>query len=113
MVVDTGDGEGYVAKPVGIYIATDRLQQLFAGVPDVFIVDDGYACLRGEELRELMEACGALRYPRTEKAPHAPHWNHRMQALRLHEGHAQPSSYHDHVAKGQLNGFQKLLYQLP
>jgi hypothetical protein len=35
MVVDTGDGKAYVAKPGDIYIATDRLQQLFAGVPDI------------------------------------------------------------------------------
>ncbi len=34
MVVDTGDGKTYVAKPSEAYIATDRLQQLFAGVPD-------------------------------------------------------------------------------
>ncbi|WP_414703489.1 sacsin N-terminal ATP-binding-like domain-containing protein, partial [Pseudomonas aeruginosa] len=42
MVVDTGDGKGYVAKPGEIYIATDRLQQLFAGVPDILIVDNEY-----------------------------------------------------------------------
>jgi len=64
MVVDTGDGESYFAKPGDIYIATERLKQLFAGVPGVFIVDNTYDCLRGEEMRELLEACGALRYPR-------------------------------------------------
>lgn len=51
MVVDTGDGKGYVAKPGGIYIATDRLKQLFAGVPDILIVDNEYDCLRGEDTR--------------------------------------------------------------
>ncbi|MFM5700578.1 MULTISPECIES: sacsin N-terminal ATP-binding-like domain-containing protein [Aeromonas] len=62
MVVDTGDGKGYVAKPGEIYIATDRLKQLFEGVADVFIVDDKYDCLRGEDIRDLLVSCGASRY---------------------------------------------------
>lgn len=113
MVVDAGDGEGYVAKPGGIYIATDRLKQLFAGVPDVLIVDDRYACLRGEEMRELLEACGALRYPRPEKAPNEPHWSDRLKALRLQAGHAETSGYSDNVEDWMLQGFQDLLDHLP
>jgi len=62
MAVDTGDGKGYVAKPGEIYIATDRLQQLFAGVPDILIVDNEYDCLRGEDIRDLLVSCGASRY---------------------------------------------------
>lgn len=58
MVVDASDGK----KPGDIYIATDRLKQLFAGVPDVLIVDDEYDCLRGEAIRDLLVACGASRY---------------------------------------------------
>lgn len=61
MVVDTGDGKTYIAKPGDIYIATDRLQQLFAGVPDILIVDNEYDCLRGEDIRDLLVACGAIR----------------------------------------------------
>lgn len=62
MVVDTGDGKTYVAKPGEAYIATDRLQQLFTGVPDILIVDNEYDCLRGEEIRDLLVSCGASRY---------------------------------------------------
>ncbi|MFM5070295.1 sacsin N-terminal ATP-binding-like domain-containing protein [Aeromonas veronii] len=62
MVVDAGDGKGYVAKPGEIYIATDRLQQLFAGVPEILIVDNEYDCLRGEDIRDLLVSCGASRY---------------------------------------------------
>lgn len=113
MVVDTGDGTGYVAKPGGIYIATDRLKQLFTGVPDVLIVDDGYPCLRGEEMRELLEACGALRYPRPEKAPVEHHWSDRLKALRVRAGHAETSGYSDNVEDWTLQGFQDLLDHLP
>ncbi len=62
MVLDTADGESYVAMPGDVYIATDRLKQLFVGVPGVLMVDDGYACLRGEDIRDLLVACGASRY---------------------------------------------------
>lgn len=113
MVVDTGDGKGYVAKPGSIYIATDRLKQLFVGVSDVFIVDDGYACLRGEEMRELLEACGALRYPRPEKAPDESHWSDRLKALRVGAGHAETSGYSDRVEDWTLQGFEDLLDHLP
>lgn len=113
MVVDTGDGTEYVAKPGGIYIATERLKQLFAGVPEVLIVDDGYDCLRGEEMRVLLEACGALRYPRPEKAPFEHHWSDRLKALRVRAGHAETSGYSDTVEDWTLQGFQYLLDHLP
>lgn len=69
MVVDTGDDKAYVAKPGDIYISTERLQQLFAGVPGIFIVDNEYDCLRGEEIRELLVSCGASRYLMPEATP--------------------------------------------
>ncbi len=69
MVVDTGDGKDYVAKPSTVYIASDRLKQLFVGVDGVFIVDDKYECLRGEDIRDLLIACGASRYLRLESVP--------------------------------------------
>jgi hypothetical protein len=71
MVVDTGDGKEYVAKPGDVYIATDRLKQLFAGVPDVLMVDDEYSCLRGEDIRDLLVACGASRYLAPQSIPSA------------------------------------------
>lgn len=61
-VVDSGDGKGYVATPSQCYIATERLQQLFADVPGILIVDNEYGCLRGEEIRDLLVSCGASRY---------------------------------------------------
>jgi hypothetical protein len=48
------------AKAYGL--AAARLKELFAGIPGIRIVDDSYDCLRGEEVRELLEACGATRY---------------------------------------------------
>jgi len=113
MVVDGGDGTGYVDKPGNVYIATDRLKQLFDGVPEVMIVDDTYPCLRGEDVRELLEACGALRYPRPEKAPVEHHLCDRLKVLRVRAGHAETSGYSDNVEDWTLHGFQDLLDHLP
>jgi hypothetical protein len=62
MAIDAGSGTTFVDIPGNVYVASDRLKQLFAGVPDVVIVDDTYNCLRGEDVRELLVACGASRY---------------------------------------------------
>ena len=60
--IDTGDGSKGVWRPGEVYLATERLKELFAGVRGVLIIDDTYACLRGENVRELLESCGATRY---------------------------------------------------
>jgi hypothetical protein len=64
MVVDIGDESKWRSKPDSVYLATDRLKELFAGVERMFLVDDAYAALRGEQVRDLLEACGAARYIR-------------------------------------------------
>src|SRR5262249_3476940 len=48
--------------PEYLYLATARLKDLFKGVSNVKLVDDSEGCLRGEDIRELLEACGAARY---------------------------------------------------
>lgn len=112
MVVDSGDGQGYVDRPGNVYIATDRLKMLFAGVPDIMVVDDGYPCLRGEEIRELLEACGAVRCPRPVAAPHALSYEERRELRRM-AGHEESSGVNDEVIDWLLQGFDKLLKLLP
>jgi hypothetical protein len=59
---DQGDGAQRMAKPVDVYLATERLVELFARVGGVLIVDDSHECLRGESVRALLVACGGSRY---------------------------------------------------
>ena len=61
MSVNTGDRGQYVSKPTEVYLATERLKELFAGVADVILVDNSYSCLKGEDIHELLEACGVSR----------------------------------------------------
>ncbi|MCY1394486.1 hypothetical protein D9M71_94070 [compost metagenome] len=112
MVVDAGDGKGYVSKPGDIYIATDRLKQLFAGVDGVFIVDDSYDCLRGENVRELLESCGALRYPRPLEAPNVLTRDEKLE-LRRQTGYETTSGANDRVTDWLLQGFDDLIELLP
>lgn len=111
MAVDVGDASEHVAKPGDIYVATERLQELFASVPDVLLADNRYPCLRGEDVRELLEACGAVRYLRPiddsslsleEKAD-----------LRTQAGHSETSGYKDRITDWALFGLTGLLDALP
>jgi hypothetical protein len=82
MAVDTGDGGKVVEKPGQIYLATDRLKELFAGVSGVLRVDDRYPCLRGEEVRELLEPAGATRYLQPIPAERVFTWEHKREIRR-------------------------------
>jgi len=112
MVLDAGDGTRYVSHPGEIYLATDRLKKLFSGVSNVMIVDDSYECLRGEPMRELLEACGALRCPRPVEAPDA--LSHvELRDIRIAAGHEDTSGIKDKVQDWTLDGFDDLMEILP
>jgi len=111
MVVDTGDGDTHVAKPGEAYIATDRLQQLFAGVPNILIVDNEYDCLRGEEIRDLLVSCGASRYLIPEAAPSGPGDSEKAQIRR--EAGLERASWENPPEDFTLRGLTALLEFLP
>jgi hypothetical protein len=60
--VDAGTGERKRSTPPQVYLATERFKSLFDRVPSVLLVDDTHDCLRGESVRDFLEACGATRY---------------------------------------------------
>jgi hypothetical protein len=111
MSVDAGDGSQYVSKPDQIYLATERLKELFARVPGVLLVDDSYSCLKGEDVRELLEACGGVRYLRP-MSDHSLSWEKRAE-LRVQAGHPETSGQNDRVNDYNLLGLEALLEALP
>ena len=111
MVVDTGDGKADFAKPGDIYIATDRLQQLFAGVPDILIVDNKYDCLRGEDIRDLLVSCGASRYLIPQATPSGLGHSEKAQ-IRREEG-LERASWESQPEDFTLRGLTQLLEFLP
>jgi len=66
LAVDPGNGKRSWARPTDIYLPTQRLKDFFIAVSGVLIVDDRCECLRGEEVRDLLEASGAARYLQPE-----------------------------------------------
>lgn len=112
MVIDAGDGKESLDKPGNTYLATDRFKRLFQGVRDVILVDDKYGCLRGEAIRELLEACGAVRYPRPVLAPDLLN-DHERTEIRREAGHEQTSRINDVIEDWILTGFEELTHVLP
>lgn len=111
MVVDTGGGEAYLAKPLETYIATDRLQQLFAGVTGVLIVDDEHDCLRGEDIRDLLVSCGASRYLMPQATPSLMGHSEKAQIRR--EAGLERASWESPPEDFTLRGLAQLLKFLP
>jgi len=58
---------------------------VFSGVPDVWLVDDGLAAFRGEAMRDLLQACGALDVLRTSPSDRVL-TSDAKQALRVKQG---------------------------
>lgn len=111
MAVGTGDGGEYVARPDEVYLSTTRLTELFAGIPDVLRVNNRYSCLLGDEVRELLEACGAVRYPRPVEDTSLS--REQQQELRRKAGHEASSGQNDRITDWSLVGLRNLLNALP
>lgn len=79
VAVDAQTGARQLSKPSDVYIATQRLKDLFEGVGGVLLVDDSRSALRGEAVRDLLEACGATRYLQPIKAATEFSWDERRE----------------------------------
>lgn len=111
MAKDAGDGSSSLQWPNHIYLATARLRELFRGIPRVDMVDDSYHCLRGEEVRELLEACGAARYiyPVEVKSDLSDVEKYKLRLAKGYVNATQESPLEDYG----LRGLTGLLDQLP
>lgn len=112
LVVNSGNGKSYRAKPGEVYIATERLKQLYSGVDNIFIVDDSHSCLRGESIREVLESCGALRYPRPIESPQELTQDEKLE-LRRQTGYETTSGANDCITDWTLEGVDRLIELIP
>ncbi len=109
--IHAGDGSKCMSTPAIAYLATERLKELFADVADVLLVDDSYACLRGEDTRELLEACGATRYLQTIRVDANLSWEQRTE-IRRNAG-LERASWERPIADATVRGLQELFELLP
>lgn len=109
--VDAADSLKYHAKTDSVYLATDRLKNLFKGVTGVLLVDDSHSCLRGAKIRGLLEKSGAFGHLRPISDDSLTH----EERLKLRENAGQPetSGRNDYVEDRTLKGLEELLVALP
>ena len=97
--VDSGNGSKGWSTPGDMYWPTERLKHLFDSIEAVFFIDDSYACLKGERLRGMIEACGAVRYlrliPLIYYNKDLDIWGEELSQLRKQAGHAETSGDRD------------------
>ena len=111
-----GDGAACFASPSGLYLATERLKALFEGVSGIKIVDGRCSALRGNGIRDLLEACGAVRQLLPIRKMYS-RWNcplpsDFLDTLREQNGHAETSGITDSVTDWEVRGLNDVLAQL-
>ena len=62
--LDCDSGATGWAMPGSVYLSTASLTELLSGVVGALVVDESHDCLRGEDARGMLEACGVTRYLR-------------------------------------------------
>ncbi|MFA4931410.1 MAG: DUF3883 domain-containing protein [Caldisericia bacterium] len=108
-----GAGEAVLrwATPDAVYLPTELLKELFAGVVGVLLVDDACACLQSQEVADLLEACGAVSslqpIPVETQLSYQERWDMRKEARC--EGRCRDETIED----VSLRGLEALLCSLP
>lgn len=111
MSVDAADGSKWISTPEEVYLATQRLKELFEGVEKVMLVNDSYQCLRGEKVRELLEACGSTRYLQPVRI-NGQFTAQELLEMRRNAG-CENSTGGEEVEDYTLRGLEELLKLLP
>lgn len=109
-VVDAGTGAQSFAQPTQAYLATERLKALFEGVSGILFVDNLHECLRGESVRDLLEACGATRYLEPIPVKHKFSYA-ELAEMRKRAGYARNTGA-ETVEDSTLRGLEPLLDHL-
>ncbi|MCW8087651.1 sacsin N-terminal ATP-binding-like domain-containing protein [Sabulicella glaciei] len=111
IVRDAKTQKKYISRPGEVYLATARLTKVFEGVERVLFVDAEYECLRGEKIREMLEACGATRILRPQTSVCDLSQDERQAARRAAgwEGYSSENAIND----VDIAGLKELLELLP
>jgi len=109
--VDPGPDDGKMAKPEEVYLPTERLKALFDSVSGVLFVDDTVAFLRGEDVRELLEGCGAARFLQPVPPSTDLTWEERHEIRR--KAGLERRTWDRVIKDVTLRGFSEFLNLLP
>ena len=111
--IDAGDNSQHWNLSGKVYIATERLKELFYGVESVLFVASSHECLRGENVRTLLESCGAARSLHIERhdGPNRFSWEEKSE-MRRRAG-CVDSSRGEAIEDRTIRGLGNLLALLP
>jgi hypothetical protein len=109
VVEDAGNGAKHMSGPSDVYLCTERLKELFAGVGGVYFASESHPCLRGEEARKLLLDSGVSRHLKPERIN--PPWE-KLQKLRELAGTTNTRSQEE-IEDYSLRGLESLLQALP
>lgn len=107
---ETSTGKVNFETPENVYIATARLRELYDGIAGIYLADDNPA-LRGEPMRDLLEACGGVRYIYPVEV-HSTLTETQKYDLRLSGGQVR-STWEAPIIDYSLRGLEELFRQLP
>lgn len=62
VAVEKGSNVNQFVRPSEVYLSTERLTELFSGVPGVLLVDNSREYFKGEPIRDLLRAVGTPEY---------------------------------------------------
>lgn len=79
-------------KPRDLHLATERLRQVYGDIPEVYFVDDAIPCLKGEDIRGLLERAGASRTLKIIDVP-CDLSSSELSAIRRSEGLERKTSW--------------------
>ncbi len=110
--IDLGTDKNYFAQPGQVYLPTQRIRTLLAGVTNVLVLDDSIEALAGEEVRKIVREAGALDYLRPIERRNMLSRD-EMSALSDLSGMPRSSTAKDVVVDWDIAGLDGLLDLLP
>ena len=114
LVLDAENQPRCYSQPNDLYLPTDRLKELFFGVESIKLADDGHAALRGEDVRDLLEACGASRNLRSVEFDSLSSYSMEdRREFRKKSGYEKTSGQNDRIRDWKLRGLDEVLAALP
>ena len=114
LVLDTENQSRSYSRPRDLYLPTERLKELFAGIASIKLADDSHTALRGEDVRDLLEACGAIRNLRPVELDSLSSFSHEeRREFRSRSGYEKTSGQSDKIRDWKLRGLDEVLVALP
>ena len=97
--VDAGNGSRRFVRPDEAYLSTQRLKDLFEGVPGVMFLDDSREFLQGEDIQNLLKKTGTAEHLARVEVESSLTWQEKKN-LRGDEDYTRERGVEDYTLRG-------------